>query len=81
MHGALSQLVVAIEKKKCYATPYFTQSLEVINRLRSGVSEHPECCSSASPGFLSRCRLPRSAKHPAVVFAVFIKLRVSRTDC
>jgi len=45
MHGAGSQLVVAIEKKKCYPTPYF----KLANSLRSGVSEHPEISCFASP--------------------------------
>src|SRR4029079_7473596 len=73
MHPADSQLIVAIEKKKCYPTPYF----KLANGLRSGVSDHPEFSCSASPGLMSR-RLSRSAKHPAVVFAVFIRLRVNQ---
>jgi hypothetical protein len=76
MHHTGSQLVIAIEKKKCYPTPYS----KLANSLRSGVSVYPEINCSASPGSISR-RFPRSAKHPAVVFAVFIRLRVTRTDC
>lgn len=44
------QLTVAIAKKKCYATPYFTQEApwpaDPARRSRGGVSEHPEIVSA-----------------------------------
>ena len=63
------QLIVATQEKKCYANPYFARAswpAHPVNRLRGGVGEQETF--SASSEFLSS--LPRSAKHPAVVFAV-----------
>jgi hypothetical protein len=81
MGSAGRQIYVAVEKKKCYADPYSSRAsswpAEPNGRLCSGLSDPPVVSGLRPPGLLTSSN-PSSAKHPAVVLAVFDGIRVSK---
>ncbi|MCU1335657.1 MAG: hypothetical protein JWO19_1238 [Bryobacterales bacterium] len=67
-----SKLAVAGRGKRCYYVPLskvVSGQVGLESRSHSGVGEGPETVSFAFTGSLRKSR-PRSAKYPAVVFAV-----------